>query len=546
MTKECNQCKEVKQIELFGRNKYTKDGFKNKCKECERKNREIKKGRKTKKNINNLIDANDWLQENYPKYKVIKWGGKKKSTIKNTERNIEFEYIFYRFKAKLKEYPNRIFGATKEEKTEKIKKVFKERYGVEHALQVDKFKEKAQRTNLERYGNKNAMKVEELRRKQIKSLNQNYGVSNPMKLQEIKEKAYQTNLEKYGTKHPNQNKEIQKKIKKTNLERYGFKAPALNEKVQEKAKNTKIKNGSLKLYDGKTLKESATETEFSYSYFQQLVKRYGYDYAINAEKKRNHLEERVLEIIINNNPIRDKFLTKENKYKPDFQLKEEKLIIECDGLFWHCDKIIEDNNYHFKKKKYYEDFGYDSLFFREDEIRDKFPIIKSIINNKLKKSSKKIFARNCKVLPIKRKQGREFLRENHLMGNGQGRYLGLHYKNELVCTIQVRWKNKEEKLLDIARFCPKLNHSIVGGWSKLISEVIKQESPNKIQTFIDKRYGSGKYLEKLGWKFETNYPSFKWTDGKDSWHRSRFSFNSGYEYGLAKIWDCGQTKYILA
>ena len=69
--------------------------------------------------------------------------------------------------------------------------------------------------------------------------------------------------------------------------------------------------------------------------------------------------------------------------------------------------------------------------------------------------------------------------------------------------------------------------------------------PDSITTFIDKRYGSGSYLSGLGFVYKHTYPSFKWTDGFESFHRLKFPGNSGYDQDLFKIWDCGQAKWIL-
>lgn len=94
--KNCNKCKIDKELTKFGKDKSTKDGYKNKCKDCERKLR----GSSKRKNINNLSDANMWLNENYPNFSVIAWGGSEKSIILDKKRDVQFEYSFSRFKDK--------------------------------------------------------------------------------------------------------------------------------------------------------------------------------------------------------------------------------------------------------------------------------------------------------------------------------------------------------------------------------------------------------------------------------------------------------------
>jgi hypothetical protein len=49
----------------------------------------------------------------------------------------------------------------------------------------------------------------------------------------------------------------------------------------------------------------------------------------------------------------------------------------------------------------------------------------------------------------------------------------------------------------------------------------------------------------LGFNYVHIYPSFRWTDGFQTFHRLKFPGNSGYDKDLFKIYDCGQAKYLL-
>ena len=119
--------------------------------------------------------------------------------------------------------------------------------------------------------------------------------------------------------------------------------------------------------------------------------------------------------------------------------------------------------------------------------------------------------------------------------------VGLYDKDELISVIQLKRSKNQD--YEISRFCNKLNTSVVGGFSKLINYVHNKYSPDIISTFIDLRYGTGEYLNKLGFTKVSCYKSFSWTNGRDTFHRMRFRGNSGYDHGLYKIWDCGQLKY---
>jgi hypothetical protein len=199
---------------------------------------------------------------------------------------------------------------------------------------------------------------------------------------------------------------------------------------------------------------------------------------------------------------------------------------------------MEDNDYHVRKRQLYLDAGYRPFFFREDEICTKPNIVLGIIKNALG-LSRKVYARKCQIVKL---ESTEFFHKHHLMGIGQGYGLGLEYQNELVCAVQIR--RKKDKVFEISRFCSAPGISVVGGFSKLLAAVVKTSQPDNIITFIDLRYGMGDYLEGLGFEKHKTYPSFKWTDHIKTYHRLQYPGNTGYEKGMRKIWDCGQTKFV--
>jgi hypothetical protein len=128
------------------------------------------------------------------------------------------------------------------------------------------------------------------------------------------------------------------------------------------------------------------------------------------------------------------------------------------------------------------------------------------------------------------------------MGKGQGKIYGLYYNADLYTAIQVI--NRKE-YIDVSRFCHKLNHTVIGGFTKLIKHVMNLYSPNHIQTFVDQRYGSGEYMTKFGFELVNNDISFRWVKDDQTYHRLKFKGNSGYDNRMYKLWDCGQAKYIL-
>lgn len=371
-------------------------------------------------------------------------------------------------------------------------------------------------------------KAKQLNRKQTCLIK--YGVESTSRLEKTKKRARETNIKRYGS-HPAQTAEVKEKIKKTMLEKYGVEHCMYLEKYKKAAREKFV------IKDGKTTADIAREIGTSKSMALKLVKQHGYEGAMSYEKRYSSIEMSIKTILDEINIAYKQGVTIEN-IRPDFLIEEHKLVIECDGLYWHSDAINDDKYYHKKKMQIYNQSGYRSLFFREDEIEGRISSIRSIILNALQKCDK-IFARKCEIAELSAKETKGFLNNYHIMGYGKGRGLGLLKDGNIVAVMQIVNKNN---YIDISRFCTRGGISVVGGFSKLLKQL---ESYNKdISTFVDLRYGTGQYLPSLGFQKLSDNVSFKWIKNNKTYHRMRFPGNSGYEAGFYKIWDCGQAKYI--
>ncbi len=411
--------------------------------------------------------------------------GKERSTFRDNKRSIEFEEDNKQVLHRLKN-PTHLFAPTKEEVVAKRGDTIEALYGVRHALQSPELLTRARDT-----------------------LEQNYGVRNPQQSPLIRKKTEETVFEKYGVKTPSQDPVVRAK--------------------NRAASRIYVKDVPVSVF--------AETSEYSEGHLRMLTNK-GVDVTLITEKG-TILENQVKEILQQANvPFeREKVVS---KFRPDFLLEDHKLIIECDGNYWHSDAVNKDKNYHVNKLKEYASLGYSSLFFRENEIYNSLPIITSIIHNRLGKS-KRAFARKCTI--VASKDGSWFA-TNHLMGAGQGRCYYLLLDNEIVAGIRVHWKDKSLGILDISRFCTKLGVSVVGGFSKLLSYVESVENPQFISNFIDRRYGTGAYLSSFGFEEKSTFPSFVWVYGNKVFHRMKFPGNTGYDHGYHKLWDCGQTKFV--
>lgn len=412
----------------------------------------------------------------------------------------------------------------KAQQTIKIaRQAFQDKYGVDNPSYVPGVRDKAEQTTLERYGNKCYAASDEGKEKVKDIIKEKYGVENVFQNEEIKDKIKQTNIEKYGVNH-------------------FLKIPGKGYEHSHKSLQTRIKNGNVRIYDDKTIRGWAEEKGFSRSRFNVLVSKHGFEKAINMEKYTSCLEKAV-SFILDDLAIKyQQQIRVEEKYA-DFLLTDYNIIIEADGLYWHSESITEDKNYHVKKRDLYLKHGYKPLFFRENEINHKPEIVKSMIMHQCG-LTKKMNAREMEFKEVPNDQAKVFFRDNHLMGNGKGIIFGLYHYTELSAAIQL--KKKDNRTWEISRFCNSLGLNIRGGFTKLLTNSIKELDIKELITFIDLRYGTGNYLKDFGFTQSKTYTSFKWTNGVQVFHRMAFPSNSGYDKGLVKIWDCGQAKFVLS
>lgn len=235
-------------------------------------------------------------------------------------------------------------------------------------------------------------------------------------------------------------------------------------------------------------------------------------------------------------------------YKPDFKIGEN-TYLNVDGLYWHCE-VHKDKHHHFIMRQEYEKYGLRLLQFREDEVNEKIDIIKSIINN-IKGLSTKIYARNTEIKVVNQKEANFFLNKNHIMGLMKAKHMGLFYENKLILLASYKMHGN---VLKIERFCSELNHTIIGGFSKILNHLEKTLKPKQIHYWVDLRYGTGKHLLEKGFIFSHETLGWKWTDLHKTYNRRLCRANMdnrklkereySNELGWYKIYDAGQRLYV--
>lgn len=255
-------------------------------------------------------------------------------------------------------------------------------------------------------------------------------------------------------------------------------------------------------------------------------------------------------------------------YEVDFFFPEHNIGVELDGLYWHCE-VNKDDKYHLMKTEKCCEKNIKLIHIFEDEWLYNRDICVSRIKHILGLTEYKIGARKCIIKSLSKEEEKKFLIENHIQGFVPSKFsYGLFYNNELlsIMTFGNYRKNMGRKNVDnefeLLRFCNKIGYSVNGGANKLLKHFIKENNPNKIISYADRRWSNGGIYETLGFKFVKNtQPNYFYIFGNK--RKNRFGFRKNIlieKYGCPvdmterefcfkqkwyRIYDCGNKLYEL-
>ena len=455
-----------------------------------------------------------------------------------------------------------------------------ERYGVDNVFQSDKFKEKSKNTIIKIYGVDNVSKNKEIQNKKISTFLKNYGVEWGLSSDIIKEKSKKTLVKKYNVNNISKVKEIQLKKEETCFKNYGvnfisqhkdFKKNlniTILKKLQKKYNLTDIIGDNFIFFCDKCGKEFEIYKKTFYTRYNLNV---GLCTICNpvGSVHCSGLEINLYEFIKEN--YNGEILTNQRNiikpYELDIYIPELKLAFEFNGLFWHNENNT-DKNYHLIKTELCEEKDIQLIHIYEDDWMYKQNIIKSMILNKLNKTSNKIFARKTEIKEIlDNKIIREFLNKNHIQGFiGSKVKLGLFYENKLISLmvfgsrrVAMGKKSTHEDEYELLRFCNKLNTNVIGGASKLFKYFVENYKPGEITTYADRSFSQGKLYKTLGFTLQgKTKPNYYYILNKIRNHRFNFRkdilVKNGFDpnkteheimldRNIYRIYDCGNLKF---
>ena len=443
-----------------------------------------------------------------------------------------------------------------------FKQTMIKKYGVEHALCLCEFAKKSADTKQRKYGDSHYNNTEQMKQTCL----ERYGVSNFMQTQDYKTKTRETCLRKYGVDHPSKTRRYKLAhcknmfAKFLNHERFSNFEPMF--KLEEYDGVTKLFNkkysfrckrcGDISDYfidDGKSPMCVSCDKNNMSSFQKEIV-----DYVREIIGQDEN-------IVVNDRTI---LYPKEI----DIYIPSKKIAIECNGLYWHSECLGRKNKvYHLNKMKKCLLKEIRLVQIWEDEWKFKNAIVKSVLKNALSNNpNKKVYARECELKTLNKKESDEFLINNHLQGKDVSSIkFGLYHKNELV-SVMTFCKSRFDKKIEweMSRFCNKIDTQVIGGASRLFSHFINTFDPKSITSYSDRRFFTGNLYTQLGFSFFNNSsPNYFYIMGNYASSKNRMSFQKHklknllpdfdpvltewqnmQNHGFDRIWDCGNSKWV--
>lgn len=250
----------------------------------------------------------------------------------------------------------------------------------------------------------------------------------------------------------------------------------------------------------------------------------------------------------------------------DIYIPSKNIAFEFDGLYWHSEIKKPDKKYHLNKTDICLSKGIQLIHIFEDEWVNKKEICKSRILNLLGESNR-IFARKCTIVEISKQDAKMFFNENHIQGNVNASIIyGLKYNDDIVAMMSFgglrknMGQNNTNGSFEMLRFCNKQGYNIIGGASKLFKHFIKNNNPNEIISYADRRWSNGNLYEKIGFSYShKSEPSYFYVINGE--RKNRFGYrkdiliskygcsptdtehNFCFSQGWYRIYDCGTKVY---
>lgn len=252
----------------------------------------------------------------------------------------------------------------------------------------------------------------------------------------------------------------------------------------------------------------------------------------------------------------------------DILIPSKNIGIEYNGLRWYSENFGRNKYYHLNKLDECNNKGVKLIQIFEDEYINK----KSIVLSKIKhilglcENLPHIMGRKCEINTISKKESREFLDKNHIQGYGKCTIsYGCFYNKKLIGVMS--FTKDRNNNFELVRFATDNNYICSGVGGKLFKYFVKENNPNTVKTFADRRWTIDRcnnLYTKLGfYEDKVLLPDYRYVKIDAPYVREhKFNFRKSTlhkkynlsldmtedemtkKIGYSKIYDCGLIRYI--
>ena len=237
-------------------------------------------------------------------------------------------------------------------------------------------------------------------------------------------------------------------------------------------------------------------------------------------------------------------------YEIDIYFPTSKIALEINGVYWHSE-VYKSNDYHKMKTNICKDLGIRLIHIYEDDIVNRFDIVKRIIKNAIGVCDDAvIYARKCDIIENYDKSLlHDFFTKYHIQGYVNHSYnICLEYNGEIVAAMLF-------KGIQLVRYTTSCK--VIGGLSKLT----KNSPFEEIETFLDIQTFSGEAFFNNGYVIIDELPidyRYLYNDvrvHKFNFRKNRFKNDPKLSYDenltekelarlnkIYRVYDCGKYK----
>lgn len=232
----------------------------------------------------------------------------------------------------------------------------------------------------------------------------------------------------------------------------------------------------------------------------------------------------------------------EDRRELDIFIPSKSFAIEFNGLTFHTENDVS-SDYHWKKTKDCREKNITLLHIFSDEWRSsaKQEIVKSMIQQRLKQTTRLLDARKCIVRQMNSAERISFFEQHHIDGDVRVKDAWcLVFEGEIVMALSVREPRQEKYrgCLEIARIATTKFCCVRGGLGRLMKaakDFARQKGFKSLLSYVDLRYGDGKSYEAVGFEeLSVTDLRFWWVDKNSSQRKDRFAVRADSANGLSE------------